>query len=119
MFENTIAEINKQGAAYSKHSNEWNVMQQLIDILHVQPDCAEIVFQDLSIKEMTITALVKKITSKRLTNPVEVMKEICKFYSIPCPDELPPETWRSDVPVKSKKLPAAKASESLSLLDLM
>lgn len=117
MLEKVIEEINKQGESFEKHTNQWNVMQQLIDILSFQPDCAEVVLQDLNIKEMGLSALVKKITAKRLADPVKVMEEICKFYSIPCPDILPLEVWRNASDVK--KSPVKTLSEPLSLLDLM
>lgn len=96
MLKQLLEEIKKQGAKYSKFSNQWNVMQQLIDIVSVQPDSAEIVLQDLKVNEMSLTALVSKITGKRLADPFEVMKTICDFYKIPCPDTLPPEVWRQD-----------------------
>ena len=115
MLEKTIGTINEQGKSLEKHSNRWNIMQQLIDIISVQPDCAEIVYQDLQIEEMTISKLVSKITNQRLADPVKVMQEICKFYSIPCPSELPPETWRNAISVTN----TSKPSEPLSLLDLL
>lgn len=102
-----IAEIELQGKNYTKFSNNWNVMQQLIDILAYMPESAEIVLQDLKIKEMQLTALVQKITGKRLADPMKVMEEICEFYAIPTPEELPPEVWRmnstSPAPTKSEK----------------
>lgn len=113
MLSKVIAEINKQGEKYKKHSNEWNVMQQLIDIVSFQPDCAEIVLQDLGIEEMSLDKLVKKITGKRMQDPYEIVKEICKFYAIECPKELPPEAWRSQTTT------SAPSSEPISLLDLM
>lgn len=106
-LENAVDCIKNQGKDYKKHSNEWNVMQQLIDIITAQPESAEIVLQDLEVKEMQLTALVKKITSKKIANPVEVMNTICDFYAIPKPSELPPEVWRmnstSPTPTKSEK----------------
>lgn len=107
ILENAVDCIKNQGKDYKKHSNEWNVMQQLIDIITVQSESAEIVLQDLNVEEMQLTALVKKITSEKIANPVEVMNAICDFYSIPKPSELPPEVWRmnstSPTPTKSEK----------------
>ena len=116
MLEKTIKTINEQGKSFEKHSNRWNIMQQLIDIISVQPHCAEIVYQDLQIEEMTISKLVSKITNQRPADPVKVMKEICKFYSIPCPSELPPETWRNAISKPSEHL---NQSDPVSLLDLL
>lgn len=107
ILENAVDCIKNQGKDYEKHSNEWNVMQQLIDIITAQPESAEIVLQDLNVEEMQVSALVEKITSKKIANPVEVMNAICDFYSIPKPSELPPEVWRmnstSPAPAKSEK----------------
>lgn len=112
-----INEINTQGTAYKKFSNEWNVIQQLIDIVTYQPDSAEIVYQDLQINEMKLPKLVSRVVSKRLNNPQTVMEEICKFYAIPCPDTLPPETWRNAEPAKPE--PQIMSSEPINLLDLL
>ena len=101
---------------YKKFSNKWNVMQQLIDIVSVQPDSAEIVLQDLKATEMNLHALTSKITGKRLADPLEVMKAICDFYKIPCPDTLPPEVWRQD---SGKASAPAAPSGVVNLLDLI
>lgn len=107
ILENAVDCIKTQGKNYEKYSNEWNVMQQLIDIITAQPESAEIVLQDLNIEEMQLTALVQKITGKRLADPMKVMEEICEFYAIPTPEELPPEVWRmnstSPTPAKPEK----------------
>lgn len=108
-----IAEINLQGKNYTKFSNNWNVMQQLIDILAYMPESAEIVLQNLKIKEMQLTALVQKITGKRLADPMKVMEEICDFYKIEVPDVLPPEYWRGPAAEAAKKA-AAKPDQSES-----
>lgn len=120
MLTKVIEEINKQGKDYKRFSNKWNVMQQLIDIVSYQPECAEIVLQDLAVKEMNLASLVSKITGKRMADPYEIVKEICKFYAINCPSELPPEMWRNQNPILSALAPTVKkSSEPISLLDLM
>lgn len=108
-----IAEIELQGKNYTKFSNNWNVMQQLIDILAYMPESAEIVLQNLKIEEMQLTALVQKITGKRLADPMKVMEEICDFYKIEVPDVLPPEYWRGPAAEAAKKA-AAKPDQSES-----
>lgn len=117
-----IAEIELQGKNYTKFSNNWNVMQQLIDILAYMPESAEIVLQDLKIKEMQLTALVQKITGKRLADPMKVMEEICDFYKIEVPDVLPPEYWRGPAAEAAKKA-AAKPDQSeskyINLMELL
>ena len=118
MITNAIEEIKKQGKSFAKFTNKWNVMQQLIDIVSVQPDCAEIVYQDLQIKEMNLSCLANKIIGQRLADPFKVMQEICKFYAIACPKELPPEVWRNKTSATTAET-VSKPSEPLSLLDLM
>lgn len=119
-----IAEIELQGKNYTKFSNNWNVMQQLIDILAYMPESAEIVLQNLKIKEMQLTALVQKITGKRLADPMKVMQEICDFYKIEVPDVLPPEYWRGPAAEAAKKATAKpdqseSKSKYINLMDLL
>ena len=116
MLQQCQDEINRQGAGFRKFSNKWNVMQQLIDIVSVQPDSAEIVLQDLQVSEMNLNALTNKITGRRLADPFEVMKTICDFYKIPCPDTLPPEAWRQD---SGKASEPAAPSGVVNLLDFI
>lgn len=104
MLELVVKEIEAQAAQYRKHSNQWNVAQQLIDILYDEPDQAGIVYEDLKVKEMSVGSLVQKITGKRIADPEKVMQEICKFYGIRTPDTLPPEHWRGDTPVRKQSL---------------
>lgn len=112
MLKTTVEKINEQGKEYKKYTNEWNVMQQLIDIISLYPESAEIVYQDLQTEEMALPALVNKVIKARIADPCEVMKEICEFYKIPCPEELPPETWRNNSGAGIQK-------EPLSLIDLL
>lgn len=118
ILENAVECIKTQGKNYKKYSNEWNVMQQLIDIITAQPESAEIVLQDLNVEEMQVPALVKKITSKQIANPVEVINAICDFYSIPKPSELPPEVWRMN---NTSPAPAKSTEEQgfINLMDLL
>ena len=113
-LEETLALISEQGQQYKKHSNEWNVMNQLIDILAAQPESAAIVYEDLQVEEMKLPKLVERIVRKRMADPVEIMKAICDFYGISCPAELPPEHWRAEIAGK----PASR-SAAPSLLDLL
>lgn len=116
MIKSCVEEINKQGKGYKKHSNQWNVMQQLIDIVTDNPDVSEIIYQDLQVDEMKLNKLVSKVTGKKLADPEKVMKEICDFYKIPCPDHLPPEVWRSSIETHAEP---PKQSPAPSVIDLM
>lgn len=111
-----IDEIEKQGAQYKKFKNQWNVMQQLIDIIAVSsPDTADIVLADLKVKEMNLDAIVAKVTGARMSDPEKVMQTICDFYKIPCPSELPPEHWRIQGAAQS----AAHSTAPINLMDLV
>lgn len=118
-LKEAIAEIELQGKNYKKFSNEWNIMQQLIDIVVYMPESAELVLQDLKIKEMQLTALVKKITSKRLANPMKITKEICDFYKIEVPNVLPLEHWRSGATKSSVAEKPSGESKFINLMDLL
>lgn len=114
ILENAVNCIKNQGKDYKKYSNEWNVMQQLIDIITAQPESAEIVLQDLKIKEMQLNALVASVMNQRLADPYKIMTAICEFYSIPKPSELPPEVWRMN-----STSPASTKSEKQGFINLM
>ena len=111
-----IAKIKAQGAGYKPHSNEWNVMNQLIDIVASDEAAAGLVEKDLDVPEMSIKKLVAEITGKRMADPVEVMKAICKFYGLEVPGELPPEYWRTEKTAVPQ--PAAKKTV-VSFMDLL
>jgi hypothetical protein len=122
MLEKVIKEINSQGTELKRFSNEWNVMQQLIDIVSVQPESAEIVYQDLQVDDMKVPKLVKNITSKRIADPEKVMQKICEFYGINCPDVLPPEIWRksdTDISKPIEKNSITSTEPIINLIDLM
>ena len=119
MLSRLIEEINNQGKSLKKFSNEWNVMQQLIDIVSFEPDCAEIVWQDIQIKEMNLKSLISKITAKHMANPYEIVEVICQFYGIDCPEELPPEVWRSKENKSGDSDSTNITNEHISLIDLI
>lgn len=109
-----IEKIKEQSKEYEQHSNNWNVANQLIDIVAVStPESVEIIYRDLDISEMTVQKLADSIIGERMCNPVEVMKTICNFYKIPTPKELPPEHWRGQARIDSK------SKLDVSLTDLM
>lgn len=95
---NMIIETIKQEIEtlkYKPHGNEWSIANQLIDIIAIDPSAAELVAHDIKKEGMTLKNLVKSISGKRVSNPFEVMKEICEFYGLNEPAILPPEQWRN------------------------
>lgn len=120
MLNQLIAKINEEISLnkFEPHSFQWNVCNQLIDIVTVMPESAEIVMQDLSVEAMNTIALVKSIIDNHLENPKTIMKAICDFYKIPTPARLPPEIWQllecDCVPAN----PVAKSKADVDFMDL-
>lgn len=94
MLQQVIERINKQQEA-CQNSPALVVGEHLKDILRANPDCAEIVLQDLDVKEMSIVECEKKIKAyadkHRNGNvgfcpPHEAEKIIKKFYGISSDD---------------------------------
>lgn len=59
--EKAIAAITEQQKAVRQRGPQWMVAEQLKDICRREPASAEILLQDLTVKEMSITAAEKKI----------------------------------------------------------
>lgn len=114
-----IAKIREQGKGYKAHGNEWNVMNQLIDLVAVDAAGAELVEKDLDMPEMAVDKLVKKITRARLADPVKVMEEICKFYGLKVPEELPPEYWRSEEKGRAEPERPGPRKKVVSFMELL
>ena len=90
MLQQVIERINKQQEA-CQNSPAFVVGEHLKDILRANPNCAEIVLQDLDVKEMSIVECEKKIKAyadkHRNGNvgfcpPHEAEKIIKRFYGI-------------------------------------
>lgn len=111
-MKNVNEEIKKALEGKTPHTNEWNVINQLLDLVEADREAKRIVSEDLENEELSIRKLVKTVLNGR-PGPVEVMKRICDFYGLTCPDVLPPEVWRGT---------AAKAPEKqddMNLFDLL
>lgn len=59
--EKAIAAIESQQAKLEEDSMPWVVGEQLKDICRMEPRSAELIAQDLEVKEMSIVAAEKKI----------------------------------------------------------
>lgn len=102
-MKKVIGKIREQGKAYKPHTNQWNVMNQLIDLVAADPAAAELVEKDLDIPEMGVPKIVAEITGKRMADPAEVMKALCNFYGLAVPEELPPEYWRHEMAERTER----------------
>lgn len=94
MMEQAIAAIEAQQKEVKERSPQWMVGEQLKDICRREPASAELIAQDLAVKEMSITEAEKKIKAfadKHKTGnfacvtPVEADKILREFYGLPIP----------------------------------
>ena len=91
VIEQAIAAIEKQQAEVKARSPQWMVGEQLKDICRREPQNAELILQDLSVKEMSITEAEKKIKAfadKNKTGnfacvtPMEADRILREFYGL-------------------------------------
>lgn len=106
-MKNVNEEIKKALEGKTPHTNEWNVINQLLDLVEADREAKRIVSEDPSIDELVRTVL------RGRPGPIEVMKKICDFYGLTCPDELPPEVWRGTA------ANAQKQQDDMNLFDLL
>ena len=92
--EKAIAAIEEQQAKVKARSAQWMVGEQLKDICRHDPACAELIYQDLQVKEMSITEAEKKIKAFADKNKtgnfacvtsMEAEGILRKFYGLPEP----------------------------------
>ena len=92
MLEKAIAAIEEQQKSVKERSAPWMVGEQLKDICRREPASAELIVQDLTVKEMSITEAEKKIKAfadKHKTGnfacvtPMEAEKILRDFYGLP------------------------------------
>ena len=90
--EKAIAAIEEQQAEVKARSPQRMVGEQLKDICRHEPGCAELIYQDLQVKEMSITEVEKKIKAfadKNKTGnfacvtPMEADRILREFYGLP------------------------------------
>ena len=96
IVEKAIAAIEAQQEKVKARSAAWIVGEQLKDICRREPHSAELIEQDLQVKEMSITEAEKKIKAFADRNktgnfacvtPVEAEKILREFYGLPEPFE--------------------------------
>ena len=94
--EQAIQAIEAQQAKVKERSPQWMVGDQLKDICRLEPRSAELIVQDLQVKEMRITEAEKKLKafadahktgSFACVTPVESDRILREFYSLPAAGE--------------------------------
>ena len=61
MIQEAINKLREQQSKVKERSPQWMVAQQLMDLVRVEPQCGEILAQDLEVEAMSITEAEKKI----------------------------------------------------------
>lgn len=97
--EQAIQAIEAQQAKVKERSSQWMVGEQLKDICRMEPRSAELIAQDLQVKEMSITEAEKKIKAFADTHktgsfacvpPMEADRILREFYGLPAAGETVP-----------------------------
>lgn len=89
-----LALIESQQKEVTQYSAPWMVGEQLKDMCREEPACAELLCQDLRVKEMHIREAEKKIkaladkrrvknSSSSCVTPMEADKVLREFYGLP------------------------------------
>lgn len=95
-IEKAVGLIEEQQKAVKERSAQWMVGEQLKDMCRREPECAELLYQDLQVKEMGITEAEKKIKAfadKNKTGnfacvtPMEADRILREFYGLPTGEE--------------------------------
>lgn len=112
-----LAAIEAQQSKLQQHSAPWMVAEQLKDICRREPAAAELIVQDLAIKEMSVVEAEKKIKAYADANKAKdfscvtpaVAEDILReFYGLPPAGEEP-----------EQPAAAAKATVALDLEDFL
>ena len=94
--EQAIQAIEAQQAKVKERSPQWMVGEQLKDICRLEPRSAELIAQDLQVKEMGIVEAEKKIKafadahktgSFACVTPMEADRILREFYGLPAAGE--------------------------------
>lgn len=89
--ELAIQRLREQQSRVKERSPQWMVAQQLMDLVRAEPQCAEILAQDLEVESMSITEAEKKIKafadshktgSFSCVTPVESDRILREFYGL-------------------------------------
>lgn len=108
--EKAIAAIEAQQAKVKERSPQWMVGEQLKDICRMEPHSAELIAQDLQVKEMGIVEAEKKLKTFADSHkaggfacviPAEADRILREFYGLPAFEE-------NHVPREFYGLPAAR-----------
>ena len=90
--ELAIQRLREQQSRVEERSPQWMVAQQLMDLVRSEPQCGEILAQDLEVEAMSITEAEKKIKAFAdghktggfaCVTPEESDRILREFYGLP------------------------------------
>ena len=90
--ELAIQRLREQQSRVKARSPQWMVAQQLMDLVRAEPQCGEIIAQDLEVEAMSITEAEKKIKAFAdahktgnfaCVTPEESDRILREFYGLP------------------------------------
>lgn len=92
MIQEAIRKLREQQSRVKERSPQWMVAEQLMDLVRAEPQCAEILAQDLEVEAMSITEAEKKIKAYAdghktgnfaCVTPGEADRILREFYGLP------------------------------------
>lgn len=92
MIQEAISKLQEQQSRVQERSPQWMVARQLMDLVRAEPQCAEILAQDLEVEAMSITEAEKKIKAFAdahktggfaCVTPEESDRILREFYGLP------------------------------------
>lgn len=92
MMQEAIRKLREQQSKVKERSPQWMVAEQLMDLVRAEPQCADILAQDLEVEAMSITEAEKKIKAYAdghktgnfaCVTPVEAEQILREFYGLP------------------------------------
>lgn len=118
-LDEALRAIEAQQKEVKEHGPQWMVGEQLKDICRDDPACAELIVQDLAVKEMSITEAEKKLKAyadKHKTGnfscvpPAESDRILREFYGLP---------KRGEAALAAPAVPAKKESGVIDLSEFL
>ena len=92
MIQEAIRKLKEQQIKVQERSPQWMVAEQLMDLCRAEPECAELLAQDLEVEAMSIVEAEKKLKafadSHKTGNfscvtPAESDRILREFYGLP------------------------------------
>lgn len=92
MIQEAIRKLKEQQSKVQERSPQWMVAEQLMDLCRAEPECAELLAQDLEVEAMSIVEAEKKLKafadSHKTGNfscvtPAESDRILREFYGLP------------------------------------